>query len=130
MTVKGNTRSWSVRYKSPVTGKAREMGIGSARDVSLADARKKATEAHLLVMEGVDPLIQGKEEKATRQREKGLTFDEVAERFIHERTLGWSDKNAPEWWRSSLRQHACPRVGQKLISAIDTDDILAILRPI
>ncbi|GBR71442.1 hypothetical protein GKA01_16930 [Gluconobacter kanchanaburiensis NBRC 103587] len=130
MTVKGNTRSWSVRYKSPVTGKAREMGIGSARDVSLADARKKATEARLLVMEGVDPLIQGKEEEATRQREKGLTFDEVAERFIHERTLGWSDKNTPECWCSSLRQHACPRVGQKLISAIDTDDILAILRPI
>lgn len=130
LTVKGNTRSWSVRYKSPVTSKAREMGIGSARDVSLADARKKATKARLLVMEGIDPLIQRKEEKSTRQRENGLTFDEVAEQFIHERTPGWSDKNAPERWRNSLRQHACPRVGQKLISTIDTDDILAILRPI
>ena len=34
------TKSWIFRYKSPVTSKQREMGIGSLDVVSLAEARK------------------------------------------------------------------------------------------
>ena len=66
ITVRGDTRAWPFRYKSPETGKRREMGLGPARDISLAEARLRATENRRLLLEGIDPL----EEKA---RQKGET---------------------------------------------------------
>ncbi|WP_228391340.1 Arm DNA-binding domain-containing protein [Komagataeibacter medellinensis] len=56
LTVKGHTRAWSVRYTSPVTGKAREMGIGSTRTISLADARERAAVARKMIADGLDPI--------------------------------------------------------------------------
>jgi hypothetical protein len=54
-------RSWVFRYKSPVTGKERYMGLGSAPgtdtkaiSVSLSAARVAADKARALVKEGVD----------------------------------------------------------------------------
>ena len=47
-------RKWVVRVT--VAGKRREMGLGAYPTVSLADARRKATEAHRLVADGQDPI--------------------------------------------------------------------------
>ena len=44
------TKSWIFRFKSPVTGKAREMGLGSLDTFSLAEARNRA-KAELLYAE-------------------------------------------------------------------------------
>jgi hypothetical protein len=38
------TKSWIFRYKSPVTHKQREMGLGSLNIVSLAKAREMASD--------------------------------------------------------------------------------------
>ena len=40
----GGTKSWLFRYKSPVTAKQREMGLGSLNLVPLAAARIIAVE--------------------------------------------------------------------------------------
>ncbi|MFS8371015.1 Arm DNA-binding domain-containing protein, partial [Acetobacter indonesiensis] len=56
ITIRGDTRAWTFRYKSPLTGKRREMGLGPARDISLSEARSKATDARRLLLEGHDPL--------------------------------------------------------------------------
>lgn len=82
LTVKGNTRAWSFRYTSPTTGKAREMGIGSAREVGLADARIRAAAARKLASDGTDPIDARREKKAERRKEVGLTFEQVATRYI------------------------------------------------
>ena len=50
------TKSWLFRYKSPVTGKQREMGLGSLNLVSLASARDIAVECRRQVLSGLDPL--------------------------------------------------------------------------
>ena len=39
LAVKGAGRRWTFRFTSPVTGKAREMGLGSYPDITLAMAR-------------------------------------------------------------------------------------------
>ena len=46
VTING-TKSWIFRYKSPVTYKQREMGLGSLNIVSFAKAREIASECHL-----------------------------------------------------------------------------------
>ncbi len=55
--------SWLMRYTSPATGKAREMGLGAAAVASLADAagslqtvRDKGAQARELLRQGIDPL--------------------------------------------------------------------------
>ena len=40
----GGTKAWIFRFKSPVTGKQREMGLGSLAILSLAKARERAIE--------------------------------------------------------------------------------------
>jgi hypothetical protein len=53
-------RSWIYRYKSPITGKTRDMGIGPVNAYNLAAARELATEARGRVKAGVDPIEQRK----------------------------------------------------------------------
>ncbi|MGA2816147.1 MAG: Arm DNA-binding domain-containing protein, partial [Xanthobacteraceae bacterium] len=47
---RGGSKSWAFRYM--LKGKPREMGFGGLNKVSLADARKKAGDARLLLSEG------------------------------------------------------------------------------
>ena len=49
------TKSWLYRFKSPVTKKQREMGLGSYKFVDLAMARQKALKNKQLVINGKDP---------------------------------------------------------------------------
>ena len=51
---KNGGKSWILRYR--IHGRDRYMGLGSVRDVSLADARAKAAEARKHLVEGVDPI--------------------------------------------------------------------------
>ena len=74
LTIKGNVRAWSVRFKSPITGKSREMGLGPVRDVGLVEARRLATEARHMIADGLEPIEERKAEKAARKRKSGLTF--------------------------------------------------------
>ena len=41
---KGGSKSWLFRFKSPLTAKQREMGLGSLSIISLAQARNLAIE--------------------------------------------------------------------------------------
>jgi hypothetical protein len=45
-------KSWLFRFTSPLTCKERQMGLGSYPDVSLVDARDKATDARRLGVRG------------------------------------------------------------------------------
>ena len=94
ITVRGDTRAWTFRYKSPKTGKRREMGLGPARDISLADARLKATENRRLLLQGIDPLEEKARQKGETVQER--TFAQVAEQYITEQAPGWKDpRSAP-----------------------------------
>ncbi|MGI4950965.1 MAG: tyrosine-type recombinase/integrase [Janthinobacterium lividum] len=130
LTVVGKARTWSVRYTSPTTGKRREMGLGSYRDVGLAAARELASEARQMLRRGVDPIEQRKVERASRRERPALTFKAVAERYIADQTPGWRDVKLPGIWTSSLRRHAYPRIGDKAVGEVGTDDVVALLRPI
>ena len=48
------TKSWIFRFM--LQGKARAMGLGSERVISLAEARTRAYECRRLLADGVDPI--------------------------------------------------------------------------
>jgi hypothetical protein len=71
-------------FRFVLKGKPREMGFGGLIKVSLADARKKANDARLLLSDGHDPLTR-RQEEATRRASaekltaaRAMTFDQCA----------------------------------------------------
>ncbi|MCA8930848.1 MAG: DUF4102 domain-containing protein, partial [Rhodospirillaceae bacterium] len=47
-------KTWIFRFQ--IAGRRRDMGLGSARVVTLAEARAKAQDARRLVAQGIDPI--------------------------------------------------------------------------
>src|SRR5206468_8617976 len=66
------SKSWVLRLM--INGKRRDIGLGSFKDVSLADAREKAEQLRKLARTGEDPLR--KKHEAKSQQLAQLTFRE------------------------------------------------------
>src|SRR5215469_6907865 len=76
-------KSWVFRFQ--LDGKRRDMGLGPFPDISLAEARVRATEARRRRHDGIDPLAARAAERQAQRlaAAKGRTFREVAEEFIN-----------------------------------------------
>src|SRR5271166_2706805 len=96
-------RSWVLRFT--LANRQREMGLGSATVVGLAEARTLADAARAMVRQGIDPI---EARRAAKQPPRVTpTFADVAERFIADREARWSPGHTNEW-RSTLRRFAYP----------------------
>jgi integrase len=133
------SRSWVFRYRSPLTGKERYMGLGPAPAANtdkiregLADARERADNARKLLRDGIDPLEARKTERAAAKVEasRSITFKAYAEQYIAGKEAGWKNEKHRQQWRNSLRDYVYPHIGSLPIAAVDTDAVLKVLRPI
>lgn len=123
---KSGSTSWILRYKS--AGKRREMGLGSYPAVSMADAKRRATELRLQRDNGIDPIEHRRRERAA---EAGLqTFQQAAEAYIAAHREGWRNAKHAAQWKTTLATYVYPRIGQKVAIEIGTLDVLDVLRPI
>ncbi|ARW47404.1 phage integrase central domain-containing protein [Acetobacter pasteurianus] len=130
LVVSGGSRLWELRFKSPATRTRRQMSLGSAHVFTLAEAREKAATCRRMIANGLDPIIEREKEKAARKLESGITFKEVAEQFIQEKAPEWKDRKGVATWQGSLSLHVFPVFGSKAVRNVDTQDVLAALRPI
>ncbi|HYE38250.1 tyrosine-type recombinase/integrase [Methylocaldum sp.] len=111
------------RFHFQWRGKRREMGLGSALNVSLAEAREAAERCRKMVAQGVDPI-------AARTRQAGVpTLADFAESYIAEREAGWRGKNTASGWRRAFTLHA-KAIGGIAVDRIDTEAVLKVLKPI
>ncbi|MFO1176565.1 MAG: integrase arm-type DNA-binding domain-containing protein [Paracoccaceae bacterium] len=113
-------RNWILR--TVVHGKRRDLGLGSATLVSLAEAREKARVYRKVARDGGDP-------DALRKREH-LTFKEAAEQ-VHKNLLPtWRNAKHAETWLATVKTYAFPSFGSRPIDKVATADILKVLSPI
>ena len=126
------TKSWLFRYKSPVTAKQREMGLGSLNLVSLAAARNIALESRRQVLSGLDPLEERARVKRVRQLEqaRSITFREAAEQCIASKKPEWKNAKHAQQWTNTLTTYAYPVFGTLSVSDLDTDLVLKAIEPI
>ena len=126
------TKSWLFRYKSPVTAKQREMGLGSLNLVPLAAARNIAVECRRQVLSGLDPLEERGRVKRVRQLEqaRSITFQEAAEKCIASKKPEWKNAKHAQQWANSLTTYAYPVFGTLSVSDLDTDLVLKAIEPI
>ncbi len=127
---RAGTRSWIFRYT--LAGRTRDMGLGSARDVSLAEARTKALEARKLTAAGIDP-IAAKEGLAAERRAaaaRQVTFKEAAEAYVRAHQPSWRNAKHGAQWLSTLKTYAFPTIGSLPVQTIDSGHVVRVLEPI
>jgi integrase len=113
-------RRWVFLYRWH--GKPTEIGLGSARDVTLARAREFASQARAKLAEGIDP-------KHARKATEGATFGECADRVIEAMRPSWRNGKHAAQWQMTLRDYAAPLRGLPA-DKIATDDVLSVLKPL
>ncbi len=126
------TRSWLYRYTSPTTRTRRELGLGSARARSLADARKLANEFRLQVLDGRDPKDERDRQRAAAiaGRAHRITFDEAVSKCIETKSLEWKNIKHGQQWINTLTTYASPLLGKQPVELISTDLVYKVLEPI
>jgi len=118
---KTGARKWVLRFTW--RSEPREMGLGSATTVSLADAREKAATERRKIARGINPIEE-------RKRAVGIpTFGEVADDVRQSLSLGFRNEKHKAQWKSTLENYAAP-LRAKPVDTIGTDDVLAVLKPI
>ena len=117
-------------------GRAREMGFGSLLRVSLADARKKASDARGSLGAGKDPLTQRHIENIERvaseklEAARSMTFDQCADAYINVHQAAWRNEKHRQQWRNTLSTYVSPVFGATPVQNLDTDNVIKVLEPI
>lgn len=104
--------------------KRRDIGLGSASLVSLAEAREAALQNRKLARAGGDPL------EAKRRSAGILTFKEAAEQVHDLSKPTWRNEKHGQQWLNTLTTYAFPHFGNKRVDTISSADVLGALSPI
>jgi integrase len=113
-------RRWVFLYRWH--GKPTEIGLGSARSVTLARARELAGQARAKLAERINP-------KDSRKPTNGATFGECADRLIGAMRPSWRNRKHAGQWEMTLREYAAP-LRRLPVDKITTDDVLSVLKPL
>ncbi len=127
LVTKGTGRYWIFAYT--FAGLRREMGLGPLHNVTLAEAREKASEARKLVRQGKDPLALRQEE--AEDKPAAITFGAYADGFIDAAVKAgrWRGGKTEARWRNLVEKHAKP-IRAKAVGDITVKDVLLVLRPV
>lgn len=114
---------WVLRIQA--NKRRRDVGLGSASIVTLAEARDLAHEIRRKTRQGEDPVA------ARRAEREGVpTFEQIA-RTVHAANLKtWRNGKHTAQWISTLEAYAFPILGKLPVHIIGTGDILKVLTPI
>ena len=113
-------RRWVFLYRR--NAKTTELGLGSARDVSLARARELAAQARAQRAEGIDP-------RQARRPNQVANFGECANQLIKSMRPGWRNQKHIAQWEMTLRDYAAP-LRRLPVAEVNTDAVLGVLRQI
>lgn len=123
LLVKNNgSRFWVQRIT--IHGKRREIGLGSPSLISLAEARELAMSNKRLVRLGGDPLAE------KRKANENISFAHAVEQFLTSKLGEFRNEKHRKQWRSTLDNYAKPKIGNMMVRAVTTSDVLRVLEPI
>jgi integrase len=127
------SRSWVFRYERD--GKRHDLGLGPLDTLSLAEARVRARDLRIQLLDGVDPKGIREQRRAERlaqlrERARQITFRECALRCIEGHEDSWRNAEHHRQWISSLEQYVYPLIGDLPVDEIATPHIVKVLEPI
>jgi integrase len=110
-----------------IEGKRREMGLGRWPDVSIAEARERATAARKAIRDGLDPIQQRAKSKRVVKR---LTFKEAIDGCYKAKQAELKKDGTAGRWMSPLSSHIIPKLGSIPVEDIDQHMLVDSLGPI
>lgn len=117
--------SWVLRYV--LESKRKEMGLGRWPDVSISEAREKASEARRLVRSEISPV-------ETRKRSKvpvtHLTVKKAVEGCFQAKQAELKGDGVAGRWMSPMTVHVFPKIGKLRIDRLDQHELVKLLEPI
>lgn len=116
---------WMLRLV--VAGKRREMGLGRWPDVSIAEARERASDARRLLRDGIDPIA---ERERTKLRSDRLTIAQAIDGCFEARRAELKNDGVSGRWLSPLNIHVLPKWGKTAIEDVDQHTLIQMLEPI
>ncbi|WP_043083587.1 site-specific integrase [Xanthomonas sp. SHU 308] len=120
----GGAVSWTFEFVR--AGKRRELGLGSAGIVGLAEARARAAQFRVDLAAGIVPSTA----RARSQASIGLTFAQATEKYLASKVSAFKNDKHKAQWRNTLETYAHPVFGALDVKQIDTPHVLAALEPI
>ena len=114
-------KRWVLR--TVVQGRRRDLGLGGAQLVSLAEAREKALELRKVARAGGDPV-------ADKTRAFVPSFEEAARTARGEHLPAWKNGKHAAQWLNTLAQYAFPIIGGRTVNEIETPEVRKVLSPI
>jgi hypothetical protein len=116
---------WILR--AVIDGKRREMGLGRWPDVSIAEARERATTARKTIRDGLDPIQQRAKAKRVVKR---LTLKEAIDGCYKAKQAELKKDGTAGRWMSPLLSHIIPKLGSIPVEDIDQHALVDTLGPI
>lgn len=116
---------WILRLS--IGGKRREMGLGRWPDVSIAEARERASVARKTLRDGTDPIVAREKSRRTVKR---ITVKEAVNGCFEARKAELKRDGDAGRWLSPLNVHIIPKLGKRAIEDIDQHVLKEILEPI
>jgi integrase len=112
-------------------GKRIEVGIGSAHEISLKEAREANEAMRVNARNGIDP----RNRKVIASPQGVPTFAEAVDLYLKEKLKEFSNPKHVQQWQNTLRDYASkPKgghgLGGKLVNEITADDVARVLKPI
>jgi hypothetical protein len=105
------------------------MGLGSLRDVTPAQARKRVEELRVnQVSKKIDPIAERVSDSLAKA--KAVPFRERAEQYITAHESEWRNPKHRAQWRGTLQTYVYPFIGETPAKLITVSHIVELLRPI
>jgi hypothetical protein len=104
LCINGKTSAaWELRYQ--LRDRTRFMGLGSARDFTLEQARVRARAARQKLADKIDPIEARRDarDQEVRQAAENMRFKEAAEEFLRVHVDTWKNAKHRSQWASTLR---------------------------
>jgi integrase len=114
------SKRWMLR--TVIHGKRRDVGLGSSRLVTLAEAREAALKFRKLARDGGDPVSERRKAQAVIP-----SFREAAEQVHAQHSGAWRNAKHSKQWVAILTEYAFPKIGHLRVDRIETRDILEVL---
>jgi len=122
------SKLWIFNYTRPFTKKRANISFGSFPELSLANARKKRTEARELLAQEIDPKEHKDQQARNSEQANNNTFEYVALQHHAIKKTTVSADHANDIWRS-LELHLLPTLANIPIHKLDAPKVIHSLKP-
>jgi len=121
------SKLWRMSYR--FEGKSKLLSFGDYPTLSLKDARERRDAAKKLLAKGINPSEHKREERKARLTAQRNSFQNIAREWHETRLADFSDKHrGTVMYR--LETYIFPGISAKHIAKLDTQDILAVIKPL